>query len=349
MYLNEKSHMLNVLHLKRNTGWVVAVLLVSVSTLAYAQEVTVRAELDTNRALIGDQLTLFLSVVKPPDLKIDFPALKDTISRKVEIISDSYSDTTYISKSRIAFGRTLVLTVFDTGFFVIPSLDFVTHQGLSTDTLHTSALHFEILSVKTDSTLHGIKSNMKAPLSMKEVLYYARRYYPFIILFVALVALMFYVVRKIRRKRGQGEATAKEIPAELPEIVALRELERLKDEKPWLHGKVKHYHIQVSETLRRYIEGRYNIMALEQTTDEILIALKSPVCKTADHSMLSGILKLADLVKFAKVIPEENENAAQVDLAAEFVRSTSQHADAGIPDADPRKTLNHHNMLTGNA
>jgi hypothetical protein len=64
-------------------------------------------------------------------------------------------------------------------------------------------------------------------------------------------------------------------------------------------------------------------MALEQTTEEILLALKLKDCKTTDLRCLAGILKLADLVKFAKVIPAEEENTVQVDWAAEFVRNTA--------------------------
>ena len=56
---------------------------------------------------------------------------------------------------------------------------------------------------------------------------------------------------------------------ELPEVIALAGACKLKGRKPWIHKQVKHYYIRLSEILRRYIEGRYQIMALEQTTDEI--------------------------------------------------------------------------------
>jgi hypothetical protein len=38
---------------------------------------------------------------------------------------------------------------------------------------------------------------------------------------------------------------------------------------------------------------------------------------------LSSILRLSDLVKFAKVVPDVEESAVQVDVAVEFVRNTS--------------------------
>ena len=76
--------------------------------LVTAQEVIVRAELDTNRALIGDQLRLSLTVVKPANLHIKFPQLKATITRKIEIVRDSYSDTASVSQDRVSLGRNLL-------------------------------------------------------------------------------------------------------------------------------------------------------------------------------------------------------------------------------------------------
>jgi len=46
-----------------------------------SQQVVVKAELDTNRALIGDQLKLQLSVDKPENVQVDFPVIYDTLAK----------------------------------------------------------------------------------------------------------------------------------------------------------------------------------------------------------------------------------------------------------------------------
>jgi hypothetical protein len=86
-------------------------------------------------------------------------------------------------------------------------------------------------------------------------------------------------------------------------------------------------------------------MALEQTTEEILMALRSTPCGASDLNKLSGILKLSDLVKFAKVIPATEENALQLDLATEFVHSTAEHAEEMNRDDVPEKKLVHTNTV----
>ncbi len=315
-------------------------------TVISAQQVVIKAELDTNRALIGDQLNLLLSVEKPADLRIEFPRLKDTITRKIEIVGDSYTDTTSVSQGRVIFSRNLLITVFDTGLFEIPALDFMAYTGQSPDTFSTLPVQFVVLPVTADTTLKDIKPNFKAPVNLAEILYYAKKNYPYGLLAIAVALFTWLIIRYIRKKRNRNGDIQEEIPLELPEVIALRELEKLKEDKPWMHNRVKHYHSRLSEVLRRYIEGRYSIMALEQTTEEILMALRSTPCGASDLNKLSGILKLSDLVKFAKVIPAVEENALQLDLATEFVRSTAERAEEMNRDEDPEKKLVHTNTVT---
>ena len=119
----------------------------------------------------------------------------------------------------------------------------------------------------------------------------------------------------------------------------MRDLEKLRDEKPWLNNKIKFHYIRISDILRVYIENRFKTPALEQTTEEILGSLKSPVCETTELNRLSAILKLADLVKFAKVIPDTEENALQIDKAGEFVRNTSVHHEPEVTTAGSETVL----------
>jgi hypothetical protein len=308
-------------------------------SITSAQEVTVKAELDTNRALIGDQLKLHLSVEKPADLRIDFPVLRDTITDKIEIVGDPFTDTATVSQGRVVIQRELLITVFDTGLFEIPSLYFHTQKGQSLDSIPTLPLFFEILAVKTDSTLRDIKGNFKAPLNLGEIYAYIKEYYPYGLLVIAAGILFWLILRYIRKKLGKGRVAIRETPAELPEIAALRELEKLKADKLWLQNKVKLYYIRLSEILRNYIEDRFNIMAPEQTTDEILQALHSSWCPVSDQKRLTDLLKLSDLVKFAKVIPGEEENAVQVDQAVEFVQNTSNRTEVDPRGSDLMKNV----------
>ena len=285
-------------------------------TDSIGQEVLVKAELDTNRALIGDQLKLKLSVDKPENIPVDFPFIRDTLTKKIEIIGSNVIDTVRTSSDRLILSQDLLIAVYDTGIFIIPPLEFAVHAEKSEDTVKTLPVYFEILPVSLDSTIRDIRANYKAPISFLEL-------YPYILLAIAFGLLIGLLIYYIKKKRRKGQQIISDGPLELPEIIALRELEQLKEGKTWLQKSVKPYYIRLTEILRTYVERHYNIMALEQTTDEILLSLKKTLCSSADRNLLAGILNLADLVKFAKVVPDQVENATQVDLAMDFIRNTS--------------------------
>ena len=42
-------------------------------------------------------------------------------------------------------------------------------------------------------------------------------------------------------------------------------------------GKINEYHTELCEIIRRYLEEKFNFIALELTTDEILAELKSKI------------------------------------------------------------------------
>jgi uncharacterized phage-like protein YoqJ len=74
--------------------------------------------------------------------------------------------------------------------------------------------------------------------------------------------------------------------------------------------------------LRLYIEGRWDVGALEMTTDEIITALRDVDIKHDSRSNLVAILRTADMVKFAKALPDGEENEQLFDYAYYFVENT---------------------------
>jgi len=294
-----------------------------------AQELSVRAALDSNRALIGDQLKLHIKLEKPREARVTFPGLQDTLAGKIEIISKSPIDTVRGKDGRETLTQEMLIAVFDTGLFKIPPLPFAFRNGQISDTLRTLPVYFEIQAMPVDTTIRDIRANMKAPVNVAEIL-------PFALGAVVLALAGYLVYLWIKRRKRKTNGIAPEIPSEPEDVIALRELARLREEKPWLHRQVKLYYIRMSEILRRYIERRYDIMALEQTTDEILASLKKTATGGTGLQRLAGILKLADLVKFAKVIPDDEENAAQLEESIVFVNETALLRDETGQEGDLR-------------
>ncbi len=135
--------------------------------------------------------------------------------------------------------------------------------------------------------------------------------------------------RRYRRRPRAGPAApvAAAVPEEPPYERALRELELLLAGDLLAEGKIKEFHIALSEIIKRFLTGRYRFDALDRTTEEVLADLSR---SGATPSLMRGAAQLlgaCDLVKFAKHRPA----SAEID---ETVRS----ARALIETARPPRT-----------
>jgi len=315
--------MFNSHYIRHKAGYLVLLVMVFFSGFLLGQEVSVSARLDSSRALIGDQLTLHLRVEKSALASVSFPPYADTLSGKIEIVRKSTIDTVSVSGGKVILNQDLLITVFDTGLIEIPPQSFAFQSGQIRDTLFTQPIALQIRSMPVDTTIRDIKANMRTPINAQEAFPYFLGLVALALLIVAIV----YLVRRIRRKESRP---AVNVPSEPAEVVALRQLEQLRAEKPWIQKPVKAYYINLTGILRHYIERRYHIMALEETTDEILKDLKKSSCTANNLEKLASILKLADLVKFAKLIPDEVENGIQVEEAIIFVKNTTPVAEVTV-------------------
>jgi hypothetical protein len=140
------------------------------------------------------------------------------------------------------------------------------------------------------------------------------------LLLIGLIAFVFYCISR-RRKNKPLFFPAK--PAEPAHIVALRELNLIKTEKLWSTDKHKHYHTTLTNIIRQYIESRFGLYAMEQTTDEIIQSFRNEnIISKELLSELSDNLSLSDLVKFARYTPQASENEAGLNFGFKFVNQT---------------------------
>ena len=123
------------------------------------------------------------------------------------------------------------------------------------------------------------------------------------------------------RKRKEKTETCTE-PAY---IVALRGLDRYRGDKYWAADKQKTMYSGITDTLRTYIESRFDVNAEEMTTAEIFSALKGAGDIPEDlYKDVKELFELSDFVKFAKHTASDEDNARAIPTAVRFVTSTYQ-------------------------
>lgn len=288
-----------------------------------AQQVTVKASIDSTHILIGDQLKLLLEIEKPKNLQVQFPQVPDTFSSKVEVVNRSKIDTIKLDNNdREKLTQSLYITSFDSGRHQIPPFYFRMKNGQVLDSAATRELMFQVHGMKIDTTKGpvDIKAVYAAPVTLKEVM-------PYILAVILLAAIVFFIFYYIKwKKKNQPLFVRPEKPAEPAHVVALRELDRIRGQKLWQQEKLKQYYSEVSDTIRIYIENRFDIQAMEQTSSETIGVFKQQKelvdGKTLDQ--LQHILSLADLVKFAKYTPLPDDNNLTLMNAYFFVNQTKK-------------------------
>ncbi|MBL7917532.1 MAG: hypothetical protein JNM96_03985, partial [Bacteroidia bacterium] len=140
---------------------------------------------------------------------------------------------------------------------------------------------------------------------------------------ILLGIIIFYVIYNINKKR-KAQLLEPEKPKIPAHITALASLEKIKETQVWKQGNYKEYYSQIADTIRLYIEERYGVLALESTTDEILAIMRSQVIDPASSDRMKQILVLSDFVKFAKLIPVEQEHNLTLQNAFDFVNGTKR-------------------------
>lgn len=282
-------------------------------------QISATAEIDKNEIRIGDPIELKLSLNIPSQENISFlwPSFKDTITSKIEIIDASKIDTIKNNSSKI-IQQKIKISAYDSGQFVLPSIKFInkndTHQFVA-----TNSLIITVHTVPTDTSetsIKDIKPIFEEPFNIKW-------YLPNIIkwaIALLILAIIIYLIYYYTRKKKKSQVIEK--PKLPPHIIALEKLNKIKQEEIWKEGKIKHYYSEIADTIREYIEGRYKVPALEQTTFETLQSLKYKAIDPATREKLKQLLELADLVKFAKFLPIENDHINILQYAFDFVNET---------------------------
>ncbi len=289
----------------------------------------VHSILSKNVIEIADTTHLTLEVETSENTKINFPIFNDTISNLVEMVGKPKIDTLK-KNGKIILRQHFLISVYTDTVCNIPPLKVIVNQR---DTIFSNSLSLQVLPVnidkntaaKIDTTkelkIFPVKPNENTPLTLKE--FFQRFYWVFIILFLLLAGILFW--KRWKNRKIPVVEKIFEKPKEAPHIIAFRSLDSLLQKKLWQQGKIKEFHIELTEILRIYIEQRYEVAALEQTTEEIIETFNNQrITQSENIELLQKVLFLADLVKFAKYspLPDDNDRCFQQSYA--FVDKTKQ-------------------------
>ena len=148
---------------------------------------------------------------------------------------------------------------------------------------------------------------------------------------LVLAALVVGLALYFARRRSQVPAA----PPVPPHVRAKQKLE----EALALIAQAKPFCVLVSDTIRLYLEERFNFRAPERTTEEFLYELQNTNLLLPDQKeSLGEFLKRCDLVKFARYEPREIELRDLHDSAVRLVEETEPQPTPPVDEPQPATT-----------
>lgn len=300
-------------------------LFICIPARAWTQN-TAHLSLSNDSILIGDQVKLKLSArLDHNAASILFPAIPDTFSR-IEVLEKGKIDTIRNKEYNI-YQKEILITCFDSGSYNFPlwHIQFVDGSGTMQSLPLTSTTLYVNTIPEVDTTLpikpiYEIEPE-EAPDFMTKVreIYERNKTAAWIIVVVLLLfilSFLFYRFYWRNRKRQPGKST------ELPFVRAKRLVTELEQSGLWQQQQYKAYYSQLSEVLKNYFEEQFGINANEMTTRDFLHLLKRNNDWRRIHGEMRQILQIADITKFAKGLPGEEDHVLSVRNAIKIIEQT---------------------------
>ncbi|WP_240911185.1 BatD family protein [Yeosuana marina] len=254
----------------------------------------VSASIDSTSIKIGEQITYKIQVKTDTTSLVVFP--EGQTFTPLEMI-ESYKTDTLKQNDAYNLVKRYGLTQFDSGAYTIPRQKII----VGNKTFFTDSLKVEVRNILVDSTKQGLYDikpiiEVKKPASQwwKNVLY--------VLLALAIVSGLLYWFLWRKKPLTEEEKIALLPPYDRAKL-ALKQLE----ESTYLkQSEYKEYYSELTLIIRKYLDEKVYDHSMESTTDELINRLR--LLKEGNQIDLSkdtiknieGILKRADLVKFAK-------------------------------------------------
>ena len=308
------------------------------STASKSQSVTATVESDS--ILIGKELEYIIDVNLEKKDNIIFP--DSTSFTPFELISETKVDTIE-NESGYLFSKKYGIISFDEGNFIIPKIKVKIGDKLfSTDSKKITVNLVEVDTTKQG--LYDIKSSFDKFSSFEIFKLGLKKNYPIILFIIFFTIILFY----FRLKVFEFFNPLLNIQPSLRPIELIQErMNELEKINIYSAKDIKLFYSKLTFALRSFFEKEVYDKALESTTSELIFKLnnlseiKSFSISIDSIKRIEEILKRADLVKFAKFLPEKNVIQNDLKVINEEVRLFSDL----LPEPSEEEKLKNLNYL----
>ncbi len=316
--------------MKRYIWLTLSLLIFNLYSFRISAECIVNAQTDKNSLLVGDSLTLTINLrYKDGEVcKID----ENVSLSKFKLLKRDLK--TEKNGTQLIDTYTFILTPLDLGEIEIPPININTstdggfsdeEAGLSTPAIKISVQG--IIQNEQDAKLKDILPPEKV---------YERTY---ILLYIlgglTILALIIYLIWRHLKNRKKTELKENESSTAIsilsPYEEAIISLKLLEDEKLISKSMYKEFYLRLTEILKRFIERFYGFNAVEMTTSELTTYLIDHPQPNLDLTEVKNFLYMADLIKFAKYIPDAEMAYRDFNNIRNIIEKAAGHTNRSDP------------------
>ena len=251
---------------------------------------------DSTVVRIGEQINYFLQVKADTSAQVVFP--EQSLFAPFELLESSPVDT-FKTSDHYLYTKKYSLIQFDSGDFYIPQQQ-VLINGFSKI---SKLIPIRVNAIKVDT----LKQKLYDIKPLEEVQKNYEKLVARILWGIVVIIILFGIFYTYLFKKRRKELKESDLP---PFEKAIEQLRALENENLNKQEEYKRYYSRLIEVIRVYFQEDAKIDALESTSDELLEKLeirKDAGTLDLDRKTLLSlkeVLQNADLVKFAKSMPE---------------------------------------------
>ncbi len=241
-----------------------------------------------------------LSAPKSELLPFHFEEIKDSINKQ----SDSYD-------------RVIEFAMYEEGKFTIPALDFRIGGKL----FKTIPYDVEVINTaQKGDKINDIMKNKEVKLDVQDYWQMYKWYVLGVLILIAIIFLVYMFIKYRRRKNSDPIVMTNQ---------TLKELEQLKKKKYIEEGNYRLFYVELLDISRNFITKQYKIPANVLLTDDLIDVMKlNNTISPENEKIVENIFLRGDLVKFAKVFPDQQNMQDDFDSLKYFVKNSSQDLEA---------------------
>ena len=302
-----------------------------VDTVGSFTGIEVSTAVDKADIYIGDLITYTLTITYDSSLTLEPPPLganlgafdvKDFQPDKERKLEDGRIENTTLFK----------LSTFTTGDYVIPPIPvFFKLPDGSRKVLLSEGVPIKVQSLlfNTDDSADIKPLKSQYEFEPDKTIYVASG------LTVLLLAAIIYAILWYRKRRRWG---AEIVDTREPWEIASEKLALLKQSGLVENRQFKEYYFLLTELYREYLGKIYKMNYLDMTTDEFREAFQLVEATDNIYERTLTLFRHADLVKFAKMIPERDrcdtdfENIHQMIEQTRIAYIRKQEKETNLPD-----------------